>query len=311
MTFESLKIFCDVIRQRSFSRGAALNHVSQSAASQAINQIEKRLGVLLIDRSKRPLALTPAGRTYFDGCRDLVERYCRVEAEAQTLHNGGLSHLSVASIFSVGLYNMNQYVLQFQERFPSGTVRLDYLHPTKVFERVLKEEADLGVLSFPKVRREIQASLWREEPMFLVCPPDHRLVATGGISLAQLDGEKFVAFDADLAIRRHIDRFLRRNGIDVRIVMDFDNIEAIKRAVEIGAGVSILPEPTVRAELASGALVIVPVSGLDLVRPLSIIHRRGRVLTPAIVSFLEILKNNGTGRTAHATAPQLAGSAGQ
>jgi DNA-binding transcriptional LysR family regulator len=310
MTFESVKIFCDVVRQRSFSRGAAMNNVSQSAASQAISQIEKRLGVQLIDRSKRPFTLTPAGRSYFEGCRELVDRYFRVEAETQSLHNGGLSNLLVASIFSVGLYNMNQYVRRFNERFPNGTVRIDYLHPSRVFERVLTEESDIGILSFPRVRREIEAALWREEPMVLVCPPSHRFVENERIRLAELDREDFVAFEADLAIRRHVDRYLRTSGLAVCITMEFDNIEAIKRAVEIGAGVSILPEPTVRSELASGALASVPVEGLDLVRPLSIIRRRGRVLTPAIACFLEVLRGDSMICTPTIQGRELAAAAG-
>lgn len=294
MTFEGLKIFCDVVRERSFSRGAAMNRVSQSAASQAIHQIEKRLGVQLIDRSKRPFSLTPAGRNYYEGCRGLVEQYLRVEASAQALHTGPQGHLVVASIFSVGLYNMNRCVRRFRERFPSATVRLDYLHPARVFERVLEEEADLGILSFPRVRREIQATLWREEPMVLVCPPSHPFARAGRIELERLRGEAFVAFDADLAIRRHVDRYLRRNGIDVRVTMTFDNIEAIKRGVEVGGGVALLPEPTVQSELASGALVRVPVAGLDLVRPLSIIRRRGRSVSAAMACFLEILHGDAT-----------------
>lgn len=293
MTFESLKIFCDVVRQRSFSRGAAVNNVSQSAASQAINQLEKRLGIQLIDRSKRPLSLTAAGKTYYDGCRELVERYFKVEAQTQALHNGGLNHLVVASIFSVGLYNMNQYVKRFTDAFPNGTVRLDYLHPTKVYERVLKEEADIGILSFPRVRREIHTSLWREEPMVLVCSPTHPFVQAESLTIDQLNGRDFVAFDSDLAIRRHVDRYLRRNNVQPNIMMEFDNIEAIKRAIEIDVGISLLPLPTVQAEITSGALTLVPVKGCDLTRPLSIIFRRGRPQTPAMLGFLEILRADG------------------
>lgn len=289
MTLEGLKIFCDVVRQRSFSRGAAVNAVSQSAASQAILQLEKRLGVRLIDRSKRPFSLTPEGRLYYEGCRDLVDRYFAIEARTKALHDEALSHVIVASIYSVGIYDMHQYVRRFLERHPRGNVRLDYLHPSKVYERVLNEEADLGLVSFPRSPRELQVIPWRLEPMVLVCHPYHRFVSMSQVSIEQLNGENYVAFDADLAIRRQVDRYLRQHGVQPKIVMEFDNIEAIKRGVEFGAGISILPRPTVQQEVANRSLALAAVDGLDLARPLSIIHRRGRTLTPAMSSFIELL----------------------
>lgn len=289
MTVEGLKIFCDVVRQRSFSRGASINSVSQSAASQAILQLEKRLGVRLIDRSKRPFSLTPEGRVYYEGCRDVVDRYYALEARTKALNAGAGSHVAVASIYSVGLYNMHQYVRRFTERYPGGNVRLEYLHPAKVYEKVLNEEADLGLISFPRAPRELRTIPWREEPMGLVCHPYHRFAAMTQVTMEQLNGENFVAFDSDLAIRRQVDRYLRQHNVQPNVVMEFDNIEAIKRGVEVGAGVSILPRPTVVHEVANHSLTVVPLLGLDLVRPLSIIHRRGRILTPAMTGFIELL----------------------
>ncbi len=289
MTFECMKIFCDVVRQRSFSRGASAAGITQSAASQAVLQIEKRLGVRLIDRSKRPLELTPEGRVYYEGCRDLVERYAALEARTKSFQADVAGRLIVASIYSVGLYDMQRYVHEFQARWPSGTIRLDYTHPDKVCERVLNDEADLGLISCPRAPREFIAVPWRDEPMVLVCHPGHPFVRQGRIHLSQLQGENFVAFDSDLAVRRHVDRYLRESKVHVHVVMEFDNIEAIKRGVEIGAGVSILPEPTVRREVETGALMVVPVDGLELVRPLCIIRRRGKVLTPVMTGFIEML----------------------
>jgi len=295
MTVEGLKIFCDVVRQRSFSRGAALNAVSQSAASQTVLQLEKRLGIRLIDRSKRPLALTPEGRLYYEGCRDLVDRYFAVETRIKALHAKTAGHVIVASIYSVGIYDMHQYVRRFLERHPGGNVRMDYLHPAQVYERVLNEEADLGLVSFPRSSRELAIIPWRKEPMVLVCHPYHRFAALPHVEAERLDGEDFVAFDPDLAIRRHIDRYLRRCRVRPNVVMEFDNIEAIKRGVEAGAGVSILPRPTVLREVANRSLALADLLGLELVRPLSIIHRRGRPLTPAMSSFIELLTDRAGG----------------
>jgi len=297
VTLEGLKIFCDVVRQRSFSRAAYLNAVSQSAASQAVSQIERRLGIRLIDRSRRPLTLTPEGRIYYAGCCELLDRYFAVEGRIRTLAGEQAAHLVVASIYSVGLYDMHQYVQRFVARHPSGSVRLEYLHPSKVYARVLNREADLGLVSFPRSLRGLRSVPWRDEPMVLVCPPQHRLASRPAVRFEDLAGEPFVAFDPDLAIRREIDRYLRRRAVRVNAAVTFDNIEAIKRGVEAGAGIAILPRPTVARELESGSLVSPEVMGLDLVRPMAIIYRRGRTITPAMESFIGLLKegDNGSG----------------
>ena len=289
MTLDCLRIFCDVVRQRSFSRGAELNGVTQSAASQTIHQIEKRLGVRLIDRSRRPFVLTPEGRTYYDGCKDLIDGYLAVEARTRSSHDDAAARLIVASIYSVDLYDMHQYVRRLQALCPGSHIRLDYLHPNKVYERVLNDEADLGLISCPRAPRELQVIPWRDEPMVLVCRPGHPFTRQTGLPLSQLNGEDFVAFDSDLAIRRHVDRYLRQCRVNTHVIMEFDNVEAIKRALEFGAGVSFLPEPTVRREVASGTLAVVPVAELDLVRPLCIIRRRAGRTTPAMTSFMDLL----------------------
>ncbi len=292
VSLESLKIFCDVVREKSFSRGAALNDLSQSAASQAVHQIEKRLGVRLIDRSKRPLGLTREGQIYYSECRDLVDRYLALEDRIRAHRDDAVARINVASIYSAVLYDMDRYVRRFQERRPGAQVRFQYLHPDDVIESVLSGQADLGLLSFPRKHRDIEIIPWRDEPMVLVCSPHHRFAALKQVTLHQLNGEAFVAFEAGLGIRRHIDQFLQRRGITVNITMAFDNIEFIKRGIETGRAISILPEPTVRNEVNRGMLRVVPVARLDLKRPMRIIRLRKRVVSPALTEFIKVLKEN-------------------
>src|SRR5947208_12842808 len=132
MQFESLKIFCDVVRWASFSRGAMENDISQSSASQAVHQLELRLGVKLIDRSKRPLVLTPHGKVYYEGCKDLVGRYLEIESRVKALENeqNVVGTVRVSSIYSVGLHHMSRYVARFHQIYPGANCRLEYLHPT-------------------------------------------------------------------------------------------------------------------------------------------------------------------------------------
>lgn len=293
MHLKSLKVFCDVVGWRSFSRAADENGISQSGASQVVNQLERRLGVKLIDRSKRPFVLTPEGETYYEGCRKLVQRYDALEDQVRTLHEEVSGRVRVVSIYSVGLHHMSRYLQQFLAQYPKANVRLEYQHPHRVFDAVEKDHADLGLISYPRASRTIEAIPWREEPMVLVCAPTHRLATRERISLADLSGEKMIGFDSDLTIRREIDRVLQINDVEVRVAMEFDNIETIKRAVEIDAGVALLPEPTVLREVEGKTLAAVPLASDELVRPLGIIHRRGKELGSTTRRFIELLQAEG------------------
>ena len=291
MQFKALKIFCDVVRWRSFSRAAGENGISQSGASQVVHQLEQRLGVRLIDRSKRPFVLTPEGEVYYDGCRKLVERYDSLEDQVRTLHEEVSGRVRVVSIYSVGLHHMSRYLQQFLGRYPKANVRLEYQHPHKVYEAIENDQADLGLVSYPRSSRTIEAIPWREEPMVLVCSRQNRLAGRKRLPLAELAGQNVIGFDSELTIRREIDRVLHSHGAEVRVVMEFDNIETIKRAIEIDAGVALLPEPTVRREVEAGTLCTVPLATDELVRPLGIIYRRGKELGSTARRFIELLQN--------------------
>jgi DNA-binding transcriptional LysR family regulator len=318
MQLESLKIFCDVVRWSSFSRGAEENGISQSSASQAVHQLEARLGVKLIDRSKRPLVPTPQGKLYYDGCRDLVERYLDLENRVKALGDEATvtGTVGVAAIYSVGLHHMSRYVKIFEEDHPRASVRLEYLHPRRVVEKVTSGEAELGLVSCPRKWPDLNVIAWREEPMVLAVHPSHRFARLQSVPIAELEGEPFIAFDQDLSIRRSIDRYLRHHSIQVEVILEFDNVENIKRAVEIPSGISILPEPSLAQEIKAGTLAAVRIEGQDpldrLTRPLAIIHRRQANLDVAASKFLDLLLRNdvtagamgpaGPGRLVPATA---------
>jgi DNA-binding transcriptional LysR family regulator len=306
MHLEALKIFCDVVRWASFSRGAAENQISQSTASQAVHQLERRIGVKLIDRSKRPLVLTPHGKVYYEGCKELVGRYLEVESRVKALedeHNV-IGTVGVASIYSVGLHHMSRYVQRFGELYPGASVRLEYLHPTRVVESVCAEGAELGLISYPRKWPDLTVIPWREEEMVLAVHPSHRFANLSSVGVRQLGGEALVSFDADLPIRRALDRFLRHHDVHMKVALEFDNIENIKRAVEIPAGVALLPEPTLAREVKAGTLVAVRIVEQDpahhLTRPVAIIHRRGPTLGLTASRFLKLLTSEDGSAAANA-----------
>lgn len=299
MQFESLKIFCDVARLRSFSQGAKVNGVTQSAASQVVHQLEDRLRVQLIDRSTRPLHLTEVGRMYYEGCQGLVEQYLELEASIRREEAEMAPTVQVAAIYSVGLGDMEQLIERFKELQPQAHVHVDYLHPDRVYEHVLEGAADLGLVSFPRKNRLLTTIPWREEPMVITCAPRHALAREKAVSPPGLSRLKFIAFDKALVIRREVDRFLRDHHVTVDVVAEFDSIENIKKAVEVGAGVALLPAPTVQREVETGNLIAVPLAETNFTRPLGIVHHRQHKLSATVRHFLDLLRQSAGAASDH------------
>ena len=297
MNIETLRIYCDVVQHQSFSRGAAINDISQSAATQSVHRVEQFFGVPLVDRSKRPFVLTPEGQACYEGFREVLELYDAVEARVRSLRKEITGMVRVASIYSVGLHDMSRCMQDFMRRYPQAKVRLEYLRPNKVYESVVNSEVDLGIISYPVASAELSVIPLRSELMVLVCHPGHHLARRSAVTAEHLRDEDFVAFDRDLLIRKEIDRYLRQRSVSIRLVMEFDNIETIKQAVEIGAGVSILPEPTVRRECQAGMLSAVRLIAPQLRRPIGIVHRHRRVFTPTTAKFVELLVETQGGGT--------------
>ena len=290
MNLDTLSLYCDVIRSGSFSLGAASHRISQSAASQAVRQLEEELGSQLIDRTKRPFMVTPEGKKFFDACVVLLDNFEKAKAEITSQRTLVSGAVRVAVIYSVGLHDMGIYSQQFTQRYPHAKIRLAYLHPHEVVEAVINDEADLGILSFPSPHRSLTIVPWHSEPMVFVCHRLHPLAKRKQVSHRDLEGENFIAFDRSLSIRKAVDKVLRQHDVNVNVAMEFDNIETIKHAITLQSGVSILPEPSVLREVESGTLTAIETDMPELVRPIGIIHRRQKLLTPTAQTLLEFLQ---------------------
>jgi DNA-binding transcriptional LysR family regulator len=284
-----LKIFFDLGRCRSFSQTAQMNNVSQSAISQVVNHLERKLGVNLVDRSTRPLHLTDPGKTFYEGCRSLLEQYENLEASICKSNARIVSTLQVAAIYSVGLLNMNRYVERFSTEHAGTEVHIEYLSPKLVYEKVQDGSADVGLISFARKSRELSVIPWRAEEMVLACIPQHDFARQQSLHISRLNGQKYVGFTRDLIIRHKIDQFLREQGVAVDVVLEFDNVECVKKAVEIGSGVALLPGPMLTREVEVRSLAAIPLQDCRFVRPLSIIYRRNQKLTPSASNFINLI----------------------
>ena len=290
MNFAHLKLFKDICQGRSVSKGASLNSISQSAASQHIQELEKDLSIQLLDRTTRPLMLTPAGKLYYELCRDVLRKREEFDAALGHLLAEVEGTVRVASIYSVGLSEMWRLETEFARRFPDANLRVDYLRPEKVYASVEADQSDLGLVSYPEAAKDIAVIPWRNEEMVLACRPDHPLARLDELSPEALEGVEFIGFDDDLPIRREVDRFLRDHDVSVNVVMHFDNLQMIKEAVVLGSGVSIAPVRVIEAEVNQGRLAAVKLREPGLYRPLGIIHSKRKKFNRATQSFLNLLQ---------------------
>jgi len=291
MAFWDLRLFREIAATRSMSKGAVHCGVSQSAASQHVQQVERRLGVTLLDRGKRPLELTPAGHRYHEFCRDVLRREEELGLALESLKGAAQGAVRVASIYSIGLSELSRLQEEFAARYPAAQLHVEYMRPDKIYEAVLDGAADLGLVSYPEPGREIAVIPWREEEMQMAMPPSHPLAGRAEVYPADLNGQDFIGFDEDLKIRRELDRFFRAHAIEVNLVMHFDNIQMIKEAVALGSGISILPARTMQAEIAQGRLAAVRLHAPGLVRPVGIVHRKRKRLNRATEVFLDLLRS--------------------
>lgn len=294
MSFRNYQLFCDVASCLSFSKAAERWDISQSSVSQAVAQLEKQLGVELFDRRHRPLALTPAGQRYFEGCRELLTNFARLKIEVLEMAGQVAGPLRVAAIYSVGLLQMDAYVHHFEASFPEVDLRVEYVHPAQVYDRIHSESADIGLVSFPDDSSSLTAIPWQEQPFSLIVHPDHPLAkrVSDGYDSAPIESvqdEDLVNFTSELKVRKQLDRWLREAGVSPNVVHEFDNVEQIRRAVEDGVGIALLPEATVTRGVETGTLVSLKLENVEWSRPLGIIHKRNRRLSNAADRFVELL----------------------
>lgn len=290
MTLGNLRLIRDVAHFHSVSKAARLNDVSQSAASQAIHEIERELAAELFDRSTRPLAVTPAGKVYVEYCRDVLRRHDELQASLDLLKNQAKGTARLAAIYSVGLTEMAEIEERFAKAFPDGQLHVSYLRPERVWEAVAEDEADLGLMSYAESSREVIALPWREEEMVVAVAPNHRLARERSIAPSALDGEHFIGFDDDLPIQSQIERYLRDHKVSVQMALHFDNLEMIKEAVAHDAGISIMPRRVMREDLDRGRMIALGLQPAELYRPVRIIHRRRKVFNEVTAGLLALLQ---------------------
>lgn len=289
MQIENFKIFADLVETKSFSKAAKLNGITQSAVSQQARSMERNFKALMIDRSQKQFNLTREGQRIYDAAKEILHTYDKLISELQEMKKVISGTIRISTIYSIGLHELPPYIKKFLHDYPSVNVRIEYRRSNLVYEDILHNAVDFGLVAFPQKIRQVEVIPFRNDRLVLITHPNHALAKATEIEVKTLAGQKLIGFDPDIPTRKAVDQIFRDNRLEITPVMEFDNIETVKRAVEIDHGVAIVPAATVTQEVRQGTLVAIPFRGKEFTRPLAILHRKGRVLTPAMRKFVDTL----------------------
>src|SRR6266700_7458112 len=277
MQIESLKVFCDLAETESFTKAAQINVVTQSAVSQQVSSLEKTFKSLLIERSKKKFRLTREGQVLYDYSKQITATYDALHSKLQEIKDIISGTIRLATIYSIGLHDLPPYLKKFLKGYPTVNVHVEYRRANQVYEDVLSNVVDLGLVAYPARDNKLEIYPLRKDPLVLVCHPQHPLAKQKKIRMKTLTGQKFIGFQPDIPTRKALDKILKENNVDVQHVMEFDNIETVKRAVEIDAGVAIVPQGTVLQEVAKQTLAQVSLDDGEFFRPLDTIYQHNTV----------------------------------
>src|SRR5688500_12644174 len=275
MHIETLKVFCDLVDLQSFSLAAERIFRTQSAVSQQIRTLEEKFKRRLLERvrGRREIKLTPAGEVFYRECKNVLAAYDQLNESLRGLVGKIGGTVKVATVYSVGLHEMPAKAGEFMSKFPSARIDLEYSRTTKVVRDVMNGTVELGVLAFPEPKRGLTVVQMPAHRLVLICPPDHKFAKRAQVKTKELNGLGFVLFERDTPTRKATDKILKAHGVEVKKVAEFDNIETIKRAVQVGFGLAILPQPSITDELRNGQLAVVKLAEKEWTRPVGVIYR--------------------------------------
>jgi DNA-binding transcriptional LysR family regulator len=294
MHIETLKVFCDLADLESFSLAAERNFITQSAVSQQIRTLEDKFKRRLLERirGRREVKLTSAGEVFYREAQNVLAAYDQLNENLRGVVGKIGGTVKVATVYSVGLHELPAKVREFMTKFPSAKIDLEYSRTTRVVRDVINGTVELGVLAFPEPRRGLTITAMPDNRLVLIAPLDHKFANRKKVKVTDLHGENFVLFERDVPTRKAMDKIFKANNVEVNKVAEFDNIETIKRAVEVGFGLAIVPEPAVAEAKRAGTLAVIQLAEKYWTRSIGVIHRTDKNLSLAAKKFIELLSKN-------------------
>jgi DNA-binding transcriptional LysR family regulator len=285
----TLKIFLDVVDERSFTRAASMNYLTPSAVSQRIQILEDQIGQPLLIRDRKGVVVTEAGLIFYNASKDVLERIEQARRDMGSLTGNPTGRLRVGAVTSVGLHTLPPYIKTFLKELPGVNLSLEFMMSRDIYRGLLDHVLDLGLVACPERNSQFTAIVFGHDEMVVIAAPGHPLAKRGHLDLKSLDGLDFVSFEDGVPTGREVEGRLRQAGMKIKITQRFDNIETLKRAVEIGAGVSIVPRHTVEQECRARTLACSKIEEAGWDRSIAVVHPRGRKPNLPAQRFIDIL----------------------
>ena len=289
MDINQLEVVVAVAQEKSFSRAAETLHRTQPAVSQAIRRLETELGEPLFDRSSKDGTLTAAGRVLFDFAQQMLNLRHHAHAalkELKDLHRGKLT-------LSANEYTV-MYLLPlmpvFRARHPHIKIEVKRSLASRIASEILGRESEIGIVSFKPNDPTVAAVPVLMDELALIVPPDHPLAARTIVSVRELGAESFIAHNVPSPYRERVVRTFEKYKTPLNISMELPTLEAIKRFVEQGMGVALVPRLTAQSEIARGQLAALTVREMKLERRLHLVYRKGATLSHAARAFLRVAR---------------------
>ena len=289
MTLDDLRVLVAVAAERSFSRAARKLHRTQPAVSQAIRRLEQGTGERLIDRSSRDGTLTDAGEVLLDYASRLLRLADDAAGAVGDLRERRTGRVLIGANEG-GVHAVLPVIARFHARHPALLVDVRRVPSRQMAQEVLLKSLDYGVLTFNPAERELSSVLIGTDELVLLVPPRHPLAGRRQVSMAEMGRQPVIAHNDPSPARERVLRLYERRHTSLNICLSLPSLDAIKRAVEMGLGVALLPRRCALGELARGDLVEVAVPELRSPRQLRFIHRREGELSHAARAFLEIAR---------------------
>jgi DNA-binding transcriptional LysR family regulator len=289
MDINQLEVFLAVAQEKSFSRAAETLHRTQPAVSQAVRRLELELGELLFDRSSKDGTLTAAGRVLLDFGQQMINLRRHAHSairELRDLHRGKLS--LGANEYTV--MSLLPLIPIFRARHPHIKIEVKRSLASRIPGEILGRDVEIGVVSFKPADRAINSVPVATDELALVVAPDHPLAAKKNVSVRELGAESFIAHNVPSPYRERVVRTFEKHRTPLNISMEMPTLEAIKRLVEKGAGVALIPRLAAQTEIARKQLAGLVVREMRLERRLHLIYRRGATLSHAAKAFLRVAR---------------------
>jgi len=271
---------------------AAEKHsITQSAVSQRIAALEKELGAKLLIRG-RSTEVTPEGKLFLKTAHQILETYDDFRFHLRNFHETISGSLRIATVHSIGLHELPPYSRWFCDNFPEVEVKVEYRRATEIYEDIREGRADLGLVAYPEDKSGIVAETFWQDEMVVIFNPNHPFMGRKSLTPKELNGQRFVSFTLDLPTRKAIDTIFEQSGTAVERIMELDNVEFLKKAVQIEDAVSIVPQSAVFAEVEGGLLSAAKLEAKDLNpnRPLGVLWKDGQEMTAPMREFVELLR---------------------